>query len=525
MQAAHTGGVPRDLCVLLVGLAALALTGCDGRRVSGGGSGCVAGASRACACENGLNGAQTCIDGQSFAACRCEPRPPDAAISDGSEPRDADDASAFPAEDDASAAGSDAGAGDPDVPDAGAADASEPDAGAALDALPTDALPSDGGAGDASSDAASGADGGLGGDAGVASDAGAPDAGVASDAGAADAGAADAGAPDAGAADSGAPDAGALDSGAPDAGPPFDGGQYVVALVRDTSLFLYGVTPGRPVGSTRLPTADAVLGGLAWSPGGTQIAFIRSAASGPEVCLYRIVGNTCRSGAPGDSVDWSHDGLTVASIDSTCLYIFETNSGAQRCFSSGTNATAGVTWSPVGNQLAYQRGDELWAWRPGYIATQIDTNVLAYAWLHDGNGLIAVRRSGSSCDIVRDAYTATSIARSVLVSGLSCSAGATLATSRDGVWLAFSYFDQAVGALYSLSLSNLSAPTSLSSLIPLRTTPAIAPVYAGLAFTPDSSYLGYVEQGTHLYLVMPNGGAPILVTANAGPGPYRFQPP
>ncbi len=291
MQAAHTGGVPRDLCVLLVGLAALALTGCDGRRVSGGGSGCVAGASRACACENGLNGAQTCIDGQSFAACRCEPRPPDAAISDGSEPRDADDASAFPAEDDASAAGSDAGAGDPDVPDAGAADASEPDAGAALDALPTDALPSDGGAGDASSDAASGADGGLGGDAGVASDAGAPDAGVASDAGAADAGAADAGAPDAGAADSGAPDAGAadsgapdagaLDSGAPDAGPPFDGGQYVVALVRDTSLFLYGVTPGRPVGSTRLPTADAVLGGLAWSPGGTQIAFIRSAASGP----------------------------------------------------------------------------------------------------------------------------------------------------------------------------------------------------------------------------------------------------
>lgn len=162
---------------------------------------------------------------------------------------------------------------------------------------------------------------------------------------------------------------------------------------------------------------------------------------------------------------------------------------------------------------------------PGYIATQIDANVLAYAWLHNGNGLIAVRRSGSSCDIVRDAYTATSIARSVLVSGLSCSAGTTLATSRDGVWLAFSYFDLAVGALYSLPLSNLSTPTPLSTLTPLRTAPAAAPVYAGLAFTPDSSYLGFVERGTHLYLVAPNGGPPILIAADAGPGPYRFQPP
>lgn len=509
--------MPRDLCVLLAGLAALALTGCDGRRVSGGGSGCIAGASRACACENGLSGAQVCVDGQSFAACRCEPRPPDAAISDGSEPLDADDASALWAENDASAAGNDAGAGDPDVPDfpdARAADANEPDAGAALDAVSVDAIPSDGSAGDASSDDASGADGGLGGDADGATDSGAPDSG-----------AADSGAVDSGAVDSGAADPGAVDSGASDAGPPFDGGQYVVALVRDAALFLYGVTPGRPVGATRLPTADAVLGGLAWSPGGTQIAFIRSAASGPEVCLYRMAGNTCRVGAPGDSVDWSHDGLTVASIDSTCLYIFETNTGAQRCFSSGTNAAAGVTWSPVGNQLAYQRGDELWAWRPGYIATQIDTSVLAYAWLHDGNGLIAVRRSGSSCDIVRDAYTATSIARSVLVSGLSCSAATTLATSRDGVWLAFSYFDQAVGALYSISLSNLSATVSLNSLTPLRTMPGAAPVYTALAFTPDSSYLGYVEQGTHLYLVMPNGGAPILITAYAGLGLYRFQPP
>jgi TolB protein len=187
-----------------------------------------------------------------------------------------------------------------------------------------------------------------------------------------------------------------------------------------TSQSLYVVHPDGS-GLRRVTPPELPVDTYAWSPDGTQIAFI--GADQGSLWLVHPDGTGLRkllSGSNQASVDlsWSPDGKRIATISSgpngsatTCagpIYIVPID-GAQPRAVPGANAGCSVAWSPRGNEIAYGGGSPgVWVIHPdgsgrrqvspngwgGWVRWSADGKKLAYQLAITKHGQVIGRYDG-----------------------------------------------------------------------------------------------------------------------------------
>lgn len=165
-------------------------------------------------------------------------------------------------------------------------------------------------------------------------------------------------------------------------------------------------------GVVRLSQDGAGYGGLAWSPGGNEVAAVQF---GGTIEIIDVTGNTSsqRSVAPQGGVvldafspiSWSPDGTSILFTGVTAaagyeLYAIDPNGAAQRQVTSSTQAVSTGDWSPDGNQIVYAASDGIYlADANGANAVRIlaASSVRWPSWSPDGNKVIYADASSLCC--------------------------------------------------------------------------------------------------------------------------------
>lgn len=141
----------------------------------------------------------------------------------------------------------------------------------------------------------------------------------------------------------------------------------------------------------------------AWSPNGTQIAFVSRRGGNADIYVVRDRGGAARrlTTSPGYDAQptWSPDGRTIAFARDAAIRLVNVDGTRDRPFGAGGNPA----WAPNGARLAFELGGDIWlANRNGGGRTNL-TNTPTIAetspsWSADGGALTFAARSSDGTD-------------------------------------------------------------------------------------------------------------------------------
>jgi Tol biopolymer transport system component len=100
----------------------------------------------------------------------------------------------------------------------------------------------------------------------------------------------------------------------------------------------------------------------AFSPDGTQIAYVTDRNGDPQVWVINADGLNDHFFIAGTHPVWSPDGTRIASVSGSIIQTaFSSDAVVERHFTTNAVFVSNLSWSPDGRWIAYDDGDEIWA--------------------------------------------------------------------------------------------------------------------------------------------------------------------
>lgn len=210
-------------------------------------------------------------------------------------------------------------------------------------------------------------------------------------------------------------------------------------------------------------TAEATNSDPAWAPDGTRLAFTSDRDGNAEIYAINVDGsglaNLTQNPAADTDPTWSPDGAQIAFVSDRDapgveraaepnIFVMGSNGANPLVLRTTPGAKSQPAWSPRGGEIAYlaeQNGVRTlyrsYAFENAALPfrlTQIDQDVVAFAWAPDASRLAYVTESSSGATTARELGSVRPDGADPLVYTADARAVESVAWSPDAAWLAFS---------------------------------------------------------------------------------------
>ena len=182
----------------------------------------------------------------------------------------------------------------------------------------------------------------------------------------------------------------------------------------------------------------------AWSPSGSRIAYVASAAGGVWTMSATGTQRKRLTRGKGDTLapNWSPDGKQIVFVDlaakhgsNYALYVIGSNGRGLKKIVGGARYQNNPVWAPSGKLIMFERANALWTVKPnGRAQKKVETGASSPSWSPDGKS-VAFDRNG-------DLWTmnANGTGAHLVIEVPSSTAG--IAWSPDGRWIAYAIADR-----------------------------------------------------------------------------------